>query len=106
MSTRRRLWFAAISILPLCGAQARAETIQVTIDRLAFSPAVITATVGDTIEWINKDPIAHTATVKGAWEVMIPAKKTVTQQLDKVEAVDFYCRFHPNMRGRLTAKPD
>ncbi|MGI6851183.1 cupredoxin domain-containing protein [Mesorhizobium sp. 1B3] len=108
MSTRRRLWLAIILILPICGAgaQARAETIRVTIDRLTFSPAVITATVGDTIEWINKDPIAHTATVKGAWEVMIPAKKTVTQQLDQAEAVDFYCRFHPNMKGRLTVESD
>lgn len=83
-------------------SQAQAETIQVVIDKLVFSPAAVTAKVGDTIEWINKDPLAHTATVKGGWEVMIPPKKTATQKLEKEEAVDFYCRFHPNMKGSLT----
>ena len=98
----RSAWRLSIAlVLPLGVAQGQAETIQVVIDKLVFAPATITAKVGDTIEWINKDPIVHTATVKGAWEVMIPAKKTVIQHLDKPEAVDFYCRFHPNMTGRL-----
>lgn len=83
-------------------ARAQAETIQVVIDKLVFSPAVVAAKVGDTIEWINKDPLAHTATVKDGWEVMIPPRKTATQKLEKEEAVDFYCRFHPNMKGSLT----
>jgi plastocyanin len=98
---RSASWLAIALILSLGVAQGRAETIRVVIDKLVFAPATITAKVGDTIEWINKDAIVHTATVKGAWEVMIPAKKTVSQHLDKPEAVDFYCRFHPNMTGRL-----
>jgi plastocyanin len=98
---RSASWLAIALVLPLGVAQGRAETIQVVIDKLVFAPATITAKVGDTIEWINKDPIVHTATVKGAWEVMIPAKKTVSQHLDKPETVDFYCRFHPNMTGKL-----
>ena len=85
-----------LSIVP-----ARADTIQVVIDRLVFAPVVIKAKVGDTIEWVNKDILAHTATVKGDWEVMIPAKKTVSQTLTKEESVEYYCRFHPNMKGRL-----
>jgi plastocyanin len=102
MFIARSAWRLSIAlILPLGVAQGQAETIQVVIDKLVFTPPTITAKVGDTIEWINKDPIVHTATVKGEWEVMIPAKKTVSQHLDKPEAVDFYCRFHPNMKGRL-----
>ena len=103
MPIERRLRLSVLLVLPLGGvAQAQAETIQVIIERLAFSPVDIMAKVGDTIEWVNKDPFTHTATVKGGWEVMIPSNKTVTQHLDKAEAVDFYCRFHPNMKGRLT----
>ncbi|MBS3647340.1 cupredoxin domain-containing protein [Pseudaminobacter sp. 19-2017] len=99
----RSLWLAVVLVLPLAIAQAaQAETIQVVIDKMAFSPTAISAKVGDTIEWINKDPVVHTATVKGEWEVMLPAKKSVTQRLEKKEAVDFYCRFHPNMKGKLT----
>lgn len=92
---------AAVLASVLATFPARAETIQVVIEKLVFSPAEISAHVGDTIEWVNKDPLAHTATVKGGWEVMIPARKTVSQKLETAEAVDFYCRFHPNMTGRL-----
>ena len=51
---------------------ARAETIQITIDKLVFAPAELDAKVGDTIEWINKDALVHTATAtNGDWNVNI-----------------------------------
>ena len=80
---------------------AQAETIQVSNDKLVFSPAAVEAKVGDTIEWVNKDAFAHTATVRGGWEVMIPPKATASLTLKTAEAVDYFCRFHPNMKGRL-----
>ena len=101
--SKRHLWIAltlAIGIVP-----AQAETIQVTIDKLVFSPATVEAKVGDTIEWVNKDVFAHTATVKGGWEVMIPPKATASLTLQKAEAVDYFCRFHPNMKGHLNVAP-
>ena len=41
---------------------ANAATIQVTIDKLVFSPVEVKAKVGDTVTWINKDIVVHTAT--------------------------------------------
>ena len=90
----------AMSIVP-----ARAGTIQVTIDKLVYSPAEVKAKVGDTVEWINKDVVAHTATVKGEWDVMIPAKKNASVVLKKAGDVEYYCRFHPNMKGRISVAP-
>lgn len=84
---------------------AQAETIRVVVDKMAFSPAEITAKVGDTIEWVNKDSFAHTATVKGGWEVMLPVKKSGSIVLDKAQSIDYYCRFHPNMKGHITITP-
>ena len=69
---------------------------------LVFTPKEVTAKVGDTIEWINKDNLAHTATVKGGWEVMIPAKKTGSFVVEAPGSFDYYCRLHPNMKARLT----
>lgn len=83
-------------------APAWSETIQVMVDKLVFTPAEVNAKVGDTIEWVNRDILAHTATVKGGMEVMIPVKKTVRLTPQKAEAIDYYCRFHPNMKGRIT----
>lgn len=102
MSLKRRLWAVAGLSLILGTLAARAETMQVTIDRLVFSPAEITVKVGDTVEWLNKDILAHTATVKGGIDVMIQPKKSTSLVLQKAETVEYYCRFHPNMKGRIT----
>ncbi|MER8371838.1 cupredoxin family copper-binding protein [Mesorhizobium sp. M1396] len=100
---KRNLWIA----LMLAGGivPAQAETIQVTIDKLVFSPAAVEAKVGDTIEWVNKDAFAHTATLKGGWEVTIPPKKSASLTLKAAGSVDYFCRFHPNMKGRLVVAP-
>ncbi|TIS61335.1 MAG: amicyanin [Mesorhizobium sp.] len=91
--------------LALVAAPALAATIEVTIDRLVFSPMSVEASVGDTIEWTNKDVIAHTATVKGGWDVMIPPKSKGKVTLKAAGAVDYFCRFHPNMKGHLDVSP-
>ncbi|MET3596554.1 MULTISPECIES: cupredoxin family copper-binding protein [Mesorhizobium] len=91
--------------LALVASPALAATIEVTIDKLVFSPVSVQAKVGDTIEWVNKDVFAHTATVKGGWEVMIPPKSKGSITLSRAGAIDYFCRFHPNMKGRLEVSP-
>jgi len=86
-------------------ASASAATVTVTIDKLVFSPAEITVKAGDTVEWVNKDPFTHTATVKVGCEVMIPPKKTASRVMTAKDTVDYFCRFHPNMKGRITVAP-
>jgi len=95
----------SLAALALMAAPAAAATIEVTIDKLVFSPATVEAKVGDTIEWVNNDVVAHTATVKGGWDVMIPPKKSASLTLKAAGAVDYFCRFHPNMRGHLDVSP-
>ena len=42
-----------------------------------ISPAEASAKIGDTIEWINKDVLAHLATARnGDWDVTLPPEKT------------------------------
>ena len=85
---------------------ADAATIQITMENLVISPAEASAKVGDTIEWINKDIFAHTATARnGDFDVAMPSKKTVTFVLKKAGAIDYYCRFHPNMKAVLNVAP-
>lgn len=98
-----RLVVAALGLI-LGSLPLHAETIQVTIDKFAFVPAQINAKVGDTIEWVNKDMVQHTATVEGGWDVLIPAAASAKMIVKTPEEVEFFCRFHPNMRGRLVAK--
>lgn len=82
---------------------ARAEVIQIKIADLAFTPSQVTAHVGDTVEWVNGDFVAHTATARnGAWDVMIPPKSSKSVVLKARGTVDYYCRFHPQMIGKIT----
>jgi plastocyanin len=85
---------------------AQADVINVVIDNLVFSPEEIKAKVGDTITWNNKDIVAHTATVRGGFDVMIEVNKSASLVLIKPGVVDYYCRFHPNMKGRIAVTPD
>jgi plastocyanin len=87
-------------------AAAFAETIEITMENLVISPAVSSAKVGDTVEWVNKDVFEHTATARGGdWDVNLPSKKSGTLVLKKAGTIDYYCRFHPNMKATLTVAP-
>ncbi len=90
-------------LLVLAAGTAHAEVIEVKIDRIAYTPVQISAHVGDTIEWVNADIVAHTATARDkAWDVMIMpnAKKSVV--LKTAGTIAYYCKFHPNMTGQIT----
>ena len=95
-------------LLGVMAVPAQAATIQITMENLVIAPAEVSAKVGDTIEWINKDVFAHTATARnGDFDVTMPPKKTVTSVLKKAGSIEYYCRYHPNMKATLTiAQPD
>jgi plastocyanin len=95
-----------VFVLWAMAVPAQAGTITITMENLVISPPEAAAKVGDTIELVNKDVLAHTATARnGDFDVMMPPKKTVTYVLRKAGTVDYYCRFHPNMRATLKVEP-
>jgi plastocyanin len=101
-------WIVPIVAALLLGmsVSARAATIQISMENMAIAPAETSAKIGDTIEWINKDIFVHTATARnGDWDVTMPPKKTITFVLKKAGAIDYYCRFHPNMKATLIVAP-
>jgi len=88
--------------LTLAGTSARAETVQIRIANIAFEPAKVTARVGDTVQWINDDILAHTATARNsAFDVMILPHAKAGVVLKAPGVVDYYCKFHPNMIGHI-----
>ena len=100
-----RLMVAALAFDALA-IPAHAATIQIVMENLVISPAEVSAKVGDTIEWVNRDVFAHTATAtNGDFDVTLPPKKSGTLVLKKAGSVDYYCRFHPNMKAKLKIEP-
>lgn len=108
MISRRAL--AVVSCLALLGigsASAQPKLVEVTIEHFAFTPANAAVAVGDTIVFVNKDIVPHTATATdNSWttgEITHGASARVT--LPQKAAADFFCEFHPMMKGYLTIVP-
>jgi plastocyanin len=102
----RRIAMIAVAALAAFGAPVRAATIQISMENLEITPAEVSAKVGDTVEWVNKDVLAHTATARsGDFDVMLPPKKNGSTVLKKAGTVEYYCKFHPNMKATLKVEP-
>jgi|SRR5689334_7296731 plastocyanin len=96
----------ALALVLGASVPAQAATIQISMENLEIAPTEVSAKVGDTVEWINKDVLAHTATARnGDFDVMLPPKKTGSLILKKAGTVEYYCRFHPNMKATLNVTP-
>jgi plastocyanin len=100
------LGLALVAAFARAPAPAKAAEILVTIEKLTFSPVEIAAHPGDTIRWINKDFVAHTATAKDkSFDIMLPAHGEGTLVVQSAGAINYFCRFHPMMKGTITVGP-
>jgi plastocyanin len=101
------VWASAVAVAGAAGTMlaggARPVTHTVTIDATRYQPARLTVHVGDTIVWVNKDLIPHTATAKaGTFDSKVVAPGASWRVTVKAKgATDYACLFHPTMTGRL-----
>lgn len=74
----------------------------VEIRGMAFHPAALKVSRGDTVVWVNQDIVPHTATGKPEWDTGVLAQgdrgAVVTRRLGEVRYV---CTLHPTMQGTL-----
>ncbi|MGE5803031.1 MAG: plastocyanin/azurin family copper-binding protein [Gemmatimonadota bacterium] len=80
----------------------RAHTVE--IRGMEFHPAVLTVAPGDTVVWINRDLVPHTATAE-SWGT----KQLAQGQVGRVVArhtgrVAYACILHPTMHGALVIR--
>jgi plastocyanin len=93
----------AIATLAASVVGAQAATINIIIKGLKFTPAAVTAHVGDTIVWTNQDPMPHTATARSKdWDLSIPPGQSASFVVAKAGVFDYFCRIHASMSGKLT----
>jgi len=89
------------------GADAAAESFAVEIKDFAYNPAEITVPAGGSVTWTNNDPAPHTATGLDR-EVLqsgaIAAGESFTQTFDSAGTFEYFCEFHPNMKGAFVVE--
>lgn len=108
---RKLLIVAALLLPPLVplpagsegdGAQPRTHVIVMANMRFGPVPAGIKA--GDVILWVNRDMVPHTATSReGGFDVDLPPRQSRRMRVARAGTFAFLCRYHPGMRGTLTA---
>lgn len=114
-STCRRSWVrrvaefgrgvrAVIASAPLVlmAGPALAATVTVVIEGMQFSPAVVTVQRGDTVVWVNRDMVPHTATAAGAFDsrTIVPGASWA-YVARTAGRHDYACTLHPSMRAML-----
>lgn len=113
MSRRTAAAAVTLCVLAVCAAAGRSDaaaarkpvTHTVTVDAARFSPADLTVKVGDSVVWVNKDILAHTATtVKPGFDSgVIQPGKSWRYTVTKKGEFDYTCSFHP-MNGIIRVK--
>jgi plastocyanin len=94
--------------LASCSAPSRPapKTYVVTMTNMDFSPKTLTAHVGDTIQWVNKDIFRHSATAKdGSFDVDIDVGQSGSTKLTKPGNVQVTCKYHPTMTQQVLVNP-
>ena len=79
----------------------------VEIRGMAFHPEVLQVSRGDTVEWINRDIVPHTATStrKGGWDTgPLPEGKTGRYIAAHRGEDPYICKLHPTMVGKLIVR--
>ena len=114
--TRRRLIrfvLGSAAVLALCGASPdgvaaarKPVTHTVTVDGSRFEPETLSVVAGDTVVWVNKDLVAHTATSKpGAFDSgLIAPGKSWKYKPKRAGDFAYTCTYHPTMKGTLRVK--
>jgi plastocyanin len=84
----------------------RPRTHTVVVENMRFEPKVLAVAPGDTVVWLNKDLVAHTATSRagGFDSKVIPASASWTYTARKKGAFAYLCTLHPAMKGTLRVK--
>ncbi len=96
---------AILASLPLIAAATAASAPSkhsIVIEHMRFGAVPTDIKTGDTIVWINRDIVAHTATARdGSFDVELPAGGKAETRVANPGTIAFYCRYHPTMRGSL-----
>jgi plastocyanin len=88
-------------------ADESAESISVEIKDFAFNPAAIEVPAGGSITWTNQDNVPHTATGldrEALQSGAIAFDESFSQTFDTAGTFEYFCEFHPNMKGSIVVE--
>lgn len=98
----RGLAGSALAFTAACEAAAAPKVHRIVVDEMKFAPAVHNLRAGDTVLWVNKGVLRHTATARDkSFNVDLPPSASRRLVIKSSGKVSFYCIYHPSMKGIL-----
>jgi plastocyanin len=90
----------------LAFGKTNAATHTVIIEGMKFHPDSLSVHPGDTVIWVNKDIVPHTATglVHEFNSGEIPAEHSWKHRFAKPGEISYACSFHPTMKAAISVK--
>jgi plastocyanin len=85
-------------------ADAATNRQTVVIENMQFTPATVTLHRGDTIVWVNRDLVPHTATGAAFDSKSIAPSGSWTFTPTKAGRFDYVCAFHPTMKATVVVE--
>lgn len=111
-SPRRASWAAAGTLLvclvscPAPGFTRSARTHVIEIRGFQFVPASLRVAAGDTVVWVNRDAVPHTATGRergfDTGAIAAGARREIVVR--KAGKQPYICVYHPSMTGQLEVR--
>jgi len=91
--------------LVACSSKHEAQTFQVEMRGMQFSPQTLNVHAGDHITWTNKDLVPHTVTAKGLFDSgPVQPSAAWSYTVTKPGEIDYVCTLHPTMTAHLFAE--
>ena len=102
-------WIGATAITLMLGhiAAASADDANVTIETLAFMPAVLTIKAGSTVTFENHDAMSHNILgAEGAFRSkLLKTNDKFSMVFAQPGEFEYICGVHPNMKGKVIVTP-
>lgn len=99
----RAQWARIFRPGPPQGAEAESDTATVTVDMrmLAFTPREIRIRPGESVAWVNRDPLEHTVTADdGSWtSTLLGEGGRYRRTFTAPGRYTYHCTPHPQMTG-------
>jgi plastocyanin len=108
----RRLFLSALALLAcsvsvgVASPPRKPVAHSVVIEGMQFKPATLDIRLGDSVTWVNKDIVEHTATTAASAKQpfdsgLIGVGKTWKRTISEVGTHDYLCTYHPTMKGAI-----
>ena len=84
-------------------ADAAAETAEVSISQMQFTPARVVVRKGAKVTWMQKDQMPHNVTASNGsfGSETLTGGGSFTKTFDEAGTYSYYCGLHPSMRGEV-----